>query len=399
MQKILIVDDDKDLCFLLKRFLARKGYDVTVIYTGLQALDYLEGTEPDLVISDLGLGDIDGITLLNKAKELYNNLPVIIITGFSDIKTSAIAMRQGAFDYVMKPLLPEQMLLTVQEALESRKKGLASSATYHFSDKELKEYYFWGNSEQSKKLFRQMHLVAPTSHNIIIYGEGGSGKRSIAHEIHKLSKRSHMPFVLVNTNGLSKKNIAALLFGIELKNEAGSLQEEQGILDQANGGTLFIAEPQLLPKETQLLFLESLRQHAWVREGGTKKIEMDIRVFVSSNTLLWDATRSGDLSEELYHRLNDFNIVISPLRERREEIADLVNHFLKMNNDSLDTRIKGVSPEAMTALKEHAWYDNIRELKNIVQKAALQCNGNYIGVGCLPVEFSCGKLVPEDGKM
>jgi two-component system response regulator HydG len=244
-----------------------------------------------------------------------------------------------------------------------------------------------------------MHLVAPTSHNIIIYGEDGSGKRSIAHEIHKMSKRSHMPFVLVNTNGLSKKNIAAVLFGTESENEEGSLQEEEGILDQANGGTLFIAEPQMLPKETQLLFLESLRQHAWVREGGTKKIEMDIRVFVSSNTLLWDATRSGDLSEELYHRLNDFNIVISPLRERREEITDLVNHFLKMNNDTLDTRIKGVSPEAMDALKEHAWYDNIRELKNIVQKAALQCNGNFIGVDCLPVEFSCGKLVPEDGEI
>ena len=239
MQKILIVDDDKDLCFLLKRFLTRKGYDVIAIYNGLDAIKYLEASEPDLVISDLGLGDIDGITLLNKSKELYYNLPVIIITGFSDIKTSATAMRQGAFDYVMKPLLPEQILLTVQEALESKKRRLTKTTGYHFSDKDLQEYYFWGNSEQSKKLFRQMHLVAPTNPNIIIYGEDGAGKKSIAHEIHKLSKRSHMPFILVNTTGMSKK-IAALLFGTQTKNADGGINEELGILDQANGGTLFI---------------------------------------------------------------------------------------------------------------------------------------------------------------
>jgi two-component system response regulator HydG len=268
MQKILIVDDDKDLCFLLSRFLTRKGYDVTVKYAGLEAIAHFEKTEPDLIISDLGLGDIDGITLLDRSKELYPNLPVIIITGFSDIKTSAIAMRQGAFDYVMKPLLPEQILLTAQEALESRKRGISNSVNYHFTDKAPKEYYFWGNSDASKKLFRLMHLVAPTDHNIIIYGEDGAGKRSIANEIHKLSKRSHMPFVLMNATGTNKKNIAALLFGTETSSEDGSVEEEKGILDQANGGTLFISDPQLLPRDVQLRLLEFLRQHCWVREGG-----------------------------------------------------------------------------------------------------------------------------------
>jgi two-component system response regulator HydG len=165
------------------------------------------------------------LCLLDRSKELYPNLPVIIITGFSDIKTSAIAMRQGAFDYVMKPLLPEQILLTAQEALESRKRGINNSVNYHFTDKAPKEYYFWGNSDASKKLFRLMHLVAPTDHNIIIYGEDGAGKRSIANEIHKLSKRSHMPFVLMNTTGTNKKNIAALLFGTETRTEDGSVMK------------------------------------------------------------------------------------------------------------------------------------------------------------------------------
>lgn len=392
MQRLLIVDDDKDLCFLLNRFLARKGYDITVIYNGLQAIEYLESNEPDLLISDLGLGDIDGITLLNKAKELYHNLPVIIITGFTDIKTSAIAMRQGAFDYVMKPLLPEQMLLTVQDALESRKRGASGGSNYHFIDKEVKEYYFWGNSEPSRKLVRQVHLVAPTHHNVIIYGEDGSGKRSVAHEIHKLSKRSHLPFVLVNPASIPARNMASVLFGAHT-----DIGEEKGLLDQANYGTLFIADPQLLPQDIQQHLLAAMRRRAWVRQGGSREIEMDIRFFASSSALLWDATRKGELNEELYHRLNEFTVTITPLRERSSEIPDLLDHFLKMNNDALGTHIRGITPEALSALKTYAWPDNIRELKNLIQKAALQCSGNYIGMECLPLEIADGgALVPED---
>jgi two-component system response regulator HydG len=392
MQRLLIVDDDKDLCFLLNRFLTRKGYEVTVIYNGLQAVEYLEVNEPDLLISDLGLGDIDGITLLNKAKELHPNLPVIIITGFSDIKTSAIAMRQGAFDYVMKPLLPEQMLLSVQDALESRKRGVLSSSNYHFSSKEIKEYYFWGDNDSSKKLARLVHLVAPTHHNVIIYGEDGSGKRSVAHEIHKLSKRSHLPFVLVNAGGMQARNMAAVLFGAHT-----DIGEEKGLLDQANYGTMFISDPQLLSPDIQHRLLAAMRRRAWVRQGGSREIEMDIRFFVSSNTLLWEATRKGELHEELYHRLNDFTVSIAPLRERSNEIPDLVNHFLKMNNEALGINIKGTTPEALSVLKTYTWPDNIRELKNFIQKAALQCSGSYIGVECLPLEIADSRaLVPED---
>ena len=392
MQRILIVDDDKDLCFLLNRFLTRKGYEVTVCYSGRQAIDTLSNTEPDLLISDLGLGDMDGIDLLAKSKELYPALPVIIITGFSDIKISATAMRMGAFDYVMKPLLPEQMLLIVQDALESRKRGVpGNAANYLFSEKEVKEYYYWNSDESSKKLFRQVHLVAPTNHNVIIYGESGSGKRSIAKEIHKFSKRSHQPFVMVNPGGIPAKNIAAILFGT-----ISSIGEEKGIFDEANGGTLLITDPQLLPAEVQEKFLHYIRQRAWKREGGNDALEMDIRFVTSGRKLLWDATREGQLNEKLYHRLNDFTITIPPLRERKEEITGLVNHFLKMNNDSLGTHIKGITPEALVLLKEYAWEDNTRELKNLIQKAALQCSGNYIGVECLPFEIThAGTLVSE----
>jgi two-component system response regulator HydG len=389
MQRILIVDDDKDLCFLLDRFMTRKGYDVCICYSGQQAIEELERTEPDLLISDLGLGDIDGITLLNKSKEMYPGLPVIIITGFSDIRVSATAMRQGAFDYVMKPLLPEQMLLTVQDALESRKRGIYA-ANYHFNEKEPKEYFFWGEGDTSKKLLRQVHLVAPTNHNLIICGEDGSGKHAIAHEVHKLSKRSHMPFVTINPEAIAAKNMSVALFG-----DANG--EQTGILDEANGGTLLIADPSTLLPDIQEKFLYFMRQRAWTREGGGLHSEMDIRFVAASRKPLWDAVRSGELLEELYHRLNDFTISIPPLRERKDEIAELANHFLKLYNDSLGTQTKGITPEAMTLLKRYAWHDNVRELKNLVQKAALQCSGNNIGVECLPAEIKhAGTLVPED---
>lgn len=387
MQRILIVDDDKDLCFLLKRFLARKGYDVTVAYSGAQANDYLDSSEPDLMITDLDLGDSDGLNLLSRSRDLYPNLPVVIITGFADIKTSALAMRQGAFDYVMKPLLPEQMLLIVQDALESRKRRKSNSAAgYQYAEKEAKEYYYWGNSEPSRKLYRQVHLVAPTNHNVILYGEDGSGKRAVAHEIHKLSKRSNMPFVLVSPASISRKKMEEAIFGSEVEGGQGGIQ--QGILDQANGGTMLITEPHELPAEIQEQLLKAMRQRYWTRVGGKEQVPLDIRIFASGNSQLWDATRFGSLSQEFYHRLNEFSITVPPLRERKEEIPDLVNHFLKINNDALSTQIKGITPEALAALKEYKWHDNIRELKNFIQKAALQCTGTYIGTGCLPAEIN-----------
>ncbi|NCI45908.1 sigma-54-dependent transcriptional regulator [Sediminibacterium soli] len=395
MQRILIVDDDRDLCFLLNRFLMRKGYQVTVIYSGTEAMQHLVENEPDLLISDLGLGDIDGITLLNKAKELYPNLPVIIITGFSDIKLSALAMRQGAFDYVMKPLLPEQMLLSVQDALESRKRGAAAPGGY-FDEKDTREYYFWGSSDASRKLIRQVHLVAPTNHNLIIYGEDGTGKRALAHEIHKLSKRSHLPFVMLNAASVPAKHTSVYLFG-RLAETGGVMQEEEGLLDQVNGGTLYIANPQELPIEIQQKLLQCIRKREWTREGSDQQIEMDIRFFASSNTLLWEAARKAVLLEELYHRFNEFTIHIPPLRERKEDIQELANHFLKMNNDALGTNSKGLTPEATAVLGQYTWHDNIRELKNFIQKASLQCSGHYIGIECLPAEISrAGSLLQED---
>jgi two-component system response regulator HydG len=386
MQKILIIDDDKDLCFLLNQFLCRKGYEVTVKYSGEEALEYLQHARPDLIICDLRLEDIDGITLLGKVKQKYSDLPVIIITGHSDIKTSALALKQGAFDYVVKPLVTEQILLTIHEALSNKKEGQAS-ANIQMADKQAGEYFFWGDTESFRMLNKQVQLVGPTDHSVIIYGEDGAGKKSIANEIHKKSKRSQQPFVVMKAGALLKDNAVEEVFGSETSTEAGEKEIRKGVLEQANGGTLFIVEAQLLPLEVQEQLLQVVRRKKMRRAGGTKDIGIDVRVIISSNNILWSATRNGKFREDLYHKLNDFNIVIAPLRERKEDIPVIADHFLKLYNEIFSKSIKGFTAEAYAVLKNYEWHDNIRELKNVIKKVVLLNKDAHIGVESLPAEI------------
>jgi two-component system response regulator HydG len=392
MQKILVIDDDKDLCFLLNQFLIRKGYEVAVNYSGSEALAYLQTAKPDLVICDLRLEDIDGITLLGKIKQRYADLPVIIITGHADIKTSALALKQGAFDYVVKPLVTEQILLTIHEALSNKKEGQTSSANIQMADKQAGEYFFWGNTDSYKILSKQVQLVGPTDHSVIIYGEDGTGKRSVANEIHKKSKRSQMPFVVIKAGALQKENALEEVFGSEMENETGSREISKGILEQANGGTIFIVEAQSLPLNVQENLLQVMRRKKMRRTGGTKEINLDIRVIISSNNILWSATRNGKFREDLYHKLNDFNIVIAPLRQRKEDIQALADHFLKLYNEVFNKTIKGFTTDAYAVLKNYPWHDNIRELKSVIKKAVLLSKNTCIGIETLP-----GELVNQEG--
>ncbi len=396
MQKILVIDDDKDLCFLLNQFLRRKGYEVTVKYSGEEALAYLQNAKPDLIICDLRLEDIDGIALLGKVKQKYAGLPMIIITGHSDIKTSALALKQGAFDYVVKPLVTEQILLTIHEALSNKKEWQTISANIQMTDKKAGEYFFWGETDSFKILSKQVQLVAPTDNSVIIYGEDGTGKRSIANEIHKKSKRSQMPFVVIKAGALSKENALEEIFGWEGINEAGDKETRKGIIEQSNGGTLFIIEAQLLPLVVQENLLQVMRRKKLRRVGGSKEIHLDIRVIISSNNILWSATRNGKFMEELYHKLNDFNIVITPLRQRKEDIAVFADHFLKRHNEIFNKTIKGFTPDAYAILKNYEWPDNIRELKNVIKKAMLVNKNSSIGIESLPGEIVNPESIPVE---
>jgi two-component system, NtrC family, response regulator HydG len=399
MKKILVIDDDRDICLLLNRFLTRRGYEVIEMYTGKKALVWLESNEPNLVMCDYRLGDMDAMELLTNIKTKYPDVPVIIITGYSDMRTAVKVMKMGAYDYITKPLLPDEIMHTIQLAIEhsERNKNIQPSG----SDSEIIEKsspdnkgvtysgkYIFGDSEAFRKILKQVALVAPTSYSVIIYGETGCGKESIAFEIHKRSKRSSKTFIAIDCGALSKELAASELFGHEKGSFTGALNQKIGCFELANGGTIFLDEVTNLPYDVQVSLLRVVQERKMRRVGGTKDIDLDVRILIASNELLWNATRTGKFREDLYHRFNEFSIEIPPLRERGDDIMLFAGHFLKTTNEELGKNVKGFDPDVEEIFKKYVWYGNLRELKNVIKRATLLTEGEFIEARTLPFEIS-----------
>ena len=292
MSKILVIDDDVDMCLLLKRFLIKNGYEVILTHSGKKALEELENTEPDLVLCDFRLEDIDGKELLIKVKEKYPNTPVIIVTGYSDIKVAVDVMKLGAFDYVTKPLFPDEILLSIKTALH--KAGTVSETPKITLQKEASKSaiksniitsgnYIFSDSPEFVHILRQIDLVSPTNYSIIIYGESGSGKEAIAQEIHKRSKRKNMPFVAIDCGALSKELAGSEMFGHEKGSFTGALNLKIGSFEIANGGTIFLDEVANLSYDVQVALLRVVQERKMRRIGGNKDIDLDVRIIIASN--------------------------------------------------------------------------------------------------------------------
>ena len=420
MQTILIIDDDRDICLLLKRFLTRHNYDVAEAYSGKKALEYLEENEPALVMCDFRLEDMEGNTLLGKIKEKYFHLPVIIMTGYSDIKIAVEVMKMGAFDYITKPLFPDEILVTIKKALEApreeresvRQEKVATSAntvsrsktdTSSASDASKPNIifsgdYIFGDSTVFKQLIQQIDLVAPTNYTVIIHGESGSGKEAIAQEIHKRSKRKGKPFVAIDCGALSKELAGSELFGHEKGSFTGALNQKVGSLEMANAGTIFLDEIANLSYDIQVSLLRVVQERKMRRVGGLKDIELDVRIIIASNERLWDAVRKGKFREDLYHRFNEFSIDIPPLRQRPDDILLFANHFLQLTNQELGKNVRRLSPEVETIFRNYVWYGNLRELRNVIKRATLLTDGEEIEPTALPFEISnFNKLQFEKG--
>jgi two-component system response regulator HydG len=230
--------------------------------------------------------------------------------------------------------------------------------------------------------------VAPTSYSVIIYGETGSGKESIAAEIHKRSKRSSKPFIAIDCGALSKELAASELFGHEKGSFTGAMNQKVGCFELANGGTIFLDEVSNLPYDVQVSLLRVVQERKMRRVGGTRDIELDVRILIASNELLWNATRSGKFREDLYHRFNEFSIEILPLRERRDDIMLFATHFLQTTNEELGKQVKGFEPDVEEIFKKYVWYGNLRELKNVIKRATLLTEGEFIEARTLPFEIS-----------
>lgn len=407
MEKILIIDDDKDLCFVLKRFLSKHGFEVIEATSGKAALEILENVDPDLILCDFRLEDMSGSSILKKIKEKNPQVPVIIITGYSNIKTAVEVMKLGAMDYVTKPLLPDEILLTIRKALSKsaeEKAGVTGTPITELQEEDpaikddktalanAKRYaepgsYIFGDSADFKNILNQIDLVAPTNYSIIIYGESGSGKEVIAQEIHKRSKRSHKPFIAIDCGTLSRELAGSELFGHEKGSFTGAIGQKVGSFELANGGTIFLDEISNLPYDVQVTLLRVVQERKMRRVGGIKDIDLDVRIIVASNKKLWDAARTGHFREDLYHRFNEFQINVPPLRERVNDIMVFANHFLVQTNKELAKNVKRFSPEVEDVFRKYVWHGNLRELKNVVKRATLMADSSVIDIKSIPFEL------------
>lgn len=402
--KILIIDDDPGICQLLKRLFIRHDFDVAITGLGKKGLEELEKNPPDIAICDLRLPDIDGKDFLLKSRQLLPGLPVIIITGYGDIKVAVDLMKNGAIDYVTKPILPDELVATVNRAIQAN--GLTANlvATEHnhgfttiqpAPKKNSKAKYIFGDSIQFKQILEQINLVAPTSYSIIISGESGSGKEAIAHEIHARSKRSNQPFIAIDCGALSKELAGSELFGHEKGSFTGAANQKTGSLELANGGTVFLDEVSNLSYDIQASLLRVVQERKLRRVGGIKDIDLDIRIIVASNDQLAETARQGTFREDLYFRFNEFSIHVPPLRERQNDILTFAHFFLDQCNHELERNVKGFAPDVQQLLKAYRWPGNLRELKNVVKRATLLAFGDYIEANALPHElFSYNKNHP-----
>lgn len=416
MSKVLIIDDDLDMCRLLERFLVRNNFEVRFAHTGKKGLEEVQNFPPDVILCDFRLEDTDGKDLLLQIKSLIPDLPVIIITGYSDIKVAVEVIKHGAYDYVTKPLFPQEILITINKAIgdsksksagsvslpgsadESRPADMPSDTAVRKIKKSGNGKYIFGESKEFKHILKQMDLVSPTNYSVIIYGESGSGKEVIAQEIHSRSKRKNAPFIAIDCGALSKELAGSELFGHEKGSFTGALNQKVGSLELANGGTVFLDEIANLPYDVQVSLLRVVQERKMRRIGGNKDIDLDIRIIVASNEKLWEATKKGKFREDLYHRFNEFSINVPPLRERRHDIMTFAHFFLDQTNAELDKHVEGFKPEVEHIFKTYFWPGNLRELKNVVKRSALLADESFIDVTALPFELvNHSKLLFDEG--
>lgn len=381
MNPILVVDDDLTFSRILESFLSRKGYAVDVCHDVKEAVAALDRKQYALHLLDYRLPDGTGLDIMNAAHNNGIRTPSIIMTSFNDVRTAVKAMHSGAFDYITKPVNQDELLMLIEQAIE--KKDAVSS---HVTTTSLPNFVE-GESPESKRLHEQIRLIAPTDMSVIIHGESGTGKENVARLIHTLSERGNKPFVAVDCGTLSTELAASELFGHIKGAFTGALQNKTGKFEDANGGTVFLDEIGNLSYDVQVKLLRALQERVVTPIGGSKEIKFDIRVIVATNEDLNSSIAAGKFREDLYHRLNEFKVIVPPLRKRGSDIQLFIDYFIKESNTALKRNVKQLSPDVLDVFRKYDWPGNIRELKNIVKRLVLLSKGETAVKEDLPEEM------------
>lgn len=396
-KRILIIDDDFDMCALLSRFLNKKGYITEVAHNGSKGLAKFNEFHFDIVLCDFRLGDKDGKDVLSKIKEIRPKTIVIIITGYSDIKIAVDVIKMGAFDYITKPLIPDEVVNVIEKALANpvpEQQSPSSKPSAPSNDKKkkyelsLNNEYLVGQDGETARIYRQIEIVAPTNYSVILYGESGTGKEVIAKTIHEASNRRGKPFVAMDCGTLSKELSGSELFGHVKGAFTGAVTDKEGHFEIANGGTLFLDEVSNLAKDVQASLLRVIQERKYKRVGGTKEMDVNVRIIVASNENLQEAYQKGKFREDLYHRFNEFSINLPPLRNRKEDILLFADFFLDKTNAELQKNIEGYDEDVEEMFLNYPWPGNLREFRNVVRRAVLLTSSGKINSKVLPWEIT-----------
>lgn len=385
--KTLLVEDDIAFGKMISTFLTRNDHVVLHVTTLDEAKDLLSKETFNICITDLQLPDGSGLDLLAFAKQKYAQLPVVMMTGYGDVSTAVSAIKKGAFDYISKPFRPEELLMTVQEAL----KALPKQKENHIkTPPELvsspPNAFVTGIDKRSKQLNEHIALVGPTQMSVLIQGENGTGKEVAAKAIHNASTRAQDAFIAVDCGAIPKEIATSEFFGHVKGSFTGAIEDKKGYFQAAHGGTLFLDEVGNLSYENQIQLLRALQERQVKPVGSNVAVAVDIRVISATNEALREAVADGTFREDLFHRLNEFSVEIPPLRERKEDLLFFIDAFLREANELLNKNVVGVSKEVMIAFRAYHWPGNLRELKNVIKRAVLLTEGTLILLDVIPRE-------------
>jgi len=385
--KILLIEDELSVRLGITYTLEGAGYKVTPVIDGREGIKAFGKEGFDIVITDLRLPGADGLEVLKFVKGISPDTGVIVITAFADIKTAVEAMREGAYDYISKPFDPDELLIVIERFIKHRDLEL-ENVRLQREVGECKQFqHIIGTSPAMQAVFEKIEAVAKTDSAVMIYGESGTGKELVADAIHSLSQRKDRPFIKINCAAIPETLLESELFGHEKGAFTGALQRRRGKFEIANSGAIFLDEIGDLPLNLQAKLLRILEAHTFERVGGNEAVSVDVRSIYATGKNLKDEVKAGRFREDLYFRINVLPIMLPPLRERREDIPLLVEHFLAIFANKIDKRGIIISPQAMEMLMAYNYPGNVRELRHAVEMAVTFCKGNTIELQCLPAEI------------
>jgi DNA-binding NtrC family response regulator len=385
--RVLVADDEKNLRELLVRELGRKGHAVVGVADGRAALEHLKEEVPDVLLLDMKMPNVEGIEVLRELQDFPEAPQVIVMTGFQEVSTAVEAMKLGAYDYLTKPARIEELEILIRKAAEKGRLMRQNVVMRAQLDEPGYQGIITG-SPRMEEVLRLIDRVAPTDSSVLVLGESGTGKELVARAIHDRSPRAPQAFVPIHCGALAREVLESELFGHEKGAFTGAIATKPGLIELADGGTLFLDEIGEMEPESQVKLLRVLESHAFFRVGGTRRRTVDMRLVAATNRDLAEAIKTGGFRQDLFYRINTITITLPPLRERREDVRRLVEHFLEQN---ATYGRKRVSDAAMDALERYDWPGNVRELQHAVQRAVILSQGEQIQPTDLPDELRGGR--------